>query len=373
MSAKRKVWLAHGLGDEVDRALRRIESLADVVVVAVMPDVHLASDVCIGTVTATRDTLIPNAVGGDIGCGMCALRFDLEADRIDDRDTAAAILAGLYDAVPIHRHRRGEEPAWPEALDAPLSDASLDSKKRDARLQLGTVGRGNHFVELQRDDEGALWAMVHTGSRGMGQAIREHHLHQCDEASVRSMGASSDEGRAYLQDVAWARAYAKANRAAIVDRLVTILADVLDASPIPDTFVDADHNHVQHEQHEQHAEPLWVHRKGAQSAREGEAGIIPGSMGTASYHVVGRGCAAALCSSAHGAGRALSRTEARKSISRRKLAADTEGVWFDRRLMGKLREEAPAAYKDIGAVMRAQRDLVRVVRELRPVLVYKGA
>lgn len=363
---KRRQWLAHGLGEEVDRALGRIEALDDVVAIAVMPDVHLASDVCIGTVTATRDTLIPNAVGGDIGCGMCALRFDVAADVVDDRETAAAILAALYERVPIKRHRRGEEPTWPELPE--LSATELD--RADARLQVGTVGRGNHFVELQRDDEGALWAMVHTGSRGMGQAIREHHLRRCNEGAVRTVCASSDAGRAYLQDVAWARAYAKANRAAILERLCVILADVLGAQSDEDTLVDADHNHVQLEAH---GEPLWVHRKGAQSAREGERGIIPGSMGTASYHVVGRGCADALCSSAHGAGRAISRSEARKTISRRKLAADTEGVWFDRRLMGKLREEAPAAYKDISAVMRAQRDLVRIVRELRPVLVYKGA
>lgn len=363
---KRREWLAHGLGDEVDRALRRIEALDDVVAVAVMPDVHLASDVCIGTVTATRDTLIPNAVGGDIGCGMCAIRFDVDADRVDDRERAAAVLAGLYERIPITRHRRGEEPAWPE-----LGELSVpELQTRDARLQIGTVGRGNHFVELQRDDEGALWAMVHTGSRGMGQAIRAHHLHRCDEGVVRTLSASNPEGAAYLQDVAWARTYAKANRAAILARLREILSDELGADADEDTHVDADHNHVQREEH---TEPLWVHRKGAQSAREGERGIIPGSMGTASYHVVGRGCADALCSSAHGAGRAMSRSEARKTISRRKLAEDTEGVWFDRRLMGKLREEAPAAYKDISAVMRAQHDLVRIVRELKPVLVYKGA
>lgn len=367
---KRRQWLAHGLGDDVDLALRRIEALDDVVAVAVMPDVHLASDVCIGTVTATRDTLIPNAVGGDIGCGMAALKFDVAADAVDDRDAAAAVLAGLYAKVPIKRHKRGEEPAWPEELDALLSDPKLEAKKRDASLQIGTVGRGNHFVELQRDDSGALWAMVHTGSRGMGQAIREHHLKRCEPASVRSMRASDEHGRAYLQDVVWARSYARVNRAAIMKRLREILEDVLDATPIEDTFVDADHNHVQRETH---AEPLWVHRKGAQSARDGERGIIPGSMGTRSYHVEGRGCAEALCSSAHGAGRAMSRSEARRKITRHKLATDTEGVWFDRRLMGKLREEAPAAYKDISAVMRAQKDLVRVVRELRPVLVYKGA
>ena len=363
---KRREWLAHGLGEDVDRALRRIEAIEDVVAVAVMPDVHLASDVCIGTVTATRDTLVPNAVGGDIGCGMCAIRFDVDADSVDDRDTAAAILAGLYERVPIKRHKRGEEPAWPDLPE--LSEPRLETK--DARLQIGTVGRGNHFVELQRDDEGALWAMVHTGSRGMGQAIRQHHLERCVAGVVRTLSATTEKGAAYLADVAWARAYARANRAAILDRLQTILGDVLGASAVEDSFVDADHNHVQRETH---GEPLWVHRKGAQSAREGERGIIPGSMGSASYHVVGRGCADALCSSAHGAGRAMSRSEARKKISRKKLAEDTEGVWFDRRLMGKLREEAPAAYKDISAVMRAQKDLVRIVRELRPVLVYKGA
>ncbi len=372
---KRRQWLAYGLGEDVDAALDRIERLDDVVVVAVMPDVHLASDVCVGTVTATRHSLIPNAVGGDIGCGMQALAFDADANAIDDRDTAAAILSRLYARVPIIRHRRDTAPELPAELESHiLSGATLEAKKRRANLQLGTVGRGNHFVELQRDDEGRLWAMVHSGSRGMGQAIRAHHLEhssRLDESTVRALDAREPKGRAYLSDVQWARGYARENRTRIMQTVAGVLAEVIGAESLSESRIEADHNHVQSEQHDDAT--VWVHRKGAQSARKGEAGIIPGSMGSSSFHVVGRGCAEALTSSSHGAGRAMSRTEARKKISRAKLDRDTRGIWFDRRLMGKLREEAPAAYKDIDAVMRAQRELVRITRKLDPVLVFKGA
>lgn len=373
--ALRNEWLCHPLPADVDKAIHRIARSEGVVAVAVMPDVHLSKDVCVGTVTATDSRLIPNAVGGDIGCGMRAVAFDVDADVIDER-RAAAVLSGLYERVPILRHRPRCAPLLPDALASiPLSGASLESRKRrEAALQLGTVGRGNHFVELQRDDAGALWAMVHSGSRAIGQAIRDHHLRAAEPdtaTGLRSIAADSAEGRAYLADAEWARAYARANRAVLMKQVTVTLREVLGAEPRTDTVIEADHNHVCPEEH--FGNTLWVHRKGAQSAHEGELGLIPGSMGHRSFHVAGRGCAAALESSSHGAGRAMSRTEARRRISRRQLLRESSGVFFDHRLVDKLREEAPGAYKDIGSVMRAQSELVRIVRTLSPVLVFKGA
>lgn len=370
----RREWIAVPYDGEVARALERLERTEDVVAMAVMPDVHLAEDVCVGTVTASRRRIFPAAVGGDIGCGMVALGFDVSADAIDSPEIAARILDALYETVPITRHDRRSAPALDASLsETPLSADVLETRKRDAARQLGTVGRGNHFVELQRDEDGRLWAMIHSGSRGMGQAIRDHHLGQttADRSGIEWLDAESREGAAYLADAEWARAYARANRALLLDRVCAALRDAAGASALPETRIEADHNHVVREAYA--GELLFVHRKGAQSAKLGEPGIIPGSMGSESFHVEGRGVAESLCSSSHGAGRAKSRTEARRTISRAKLFGDTRGVWFDHRLADRLREEAPSAYKDIDAVMRAQRELVRVVRTLRPLLVFKGA
>jgi tRNA-splicing ligase RtcB len=172
-------WLAEPLSRDVERALDRLAQADDVARIAVLPDVHLASGVCIGTVVATRRLIYPDAVGGDIGCGMAALRFETDADALADERIAARLLRGLAAAVPIVRHPRATalESLPAELGDAPLSDAALDKlKSRDGRVELATLGRGNHFVEMQADEAGSLWLMLHSGSRAMGQAIRAAHM-----------------------------------------------------------------------------------------------------------------------------------------------------------------------------------------------------
>lgn len=330
--------------------------------IAVMPDVHLARDVCIGTVIATDATLYPAAVGGDIGCGMIALRFACEAGAIGPVQ-ADALLTTLGEVAPIMR--RTTPAPWPDDLAPRPPHAPID--RRMARHQLGTVGRGNHFVELQADQDDALWLLVHTGSRGVGQAIRAHHV----LAPRAPIAADSPSGAAYLADVAWARAYARANRQAILLAVALALRRIAGVAPVPDSLVECDHNHVQQEDH--HGAPCWVHRKGALHAGVDVPGIIPGSMGTPSFHTLGRGHPAALCSSAHGAGRALSRTEARALLSVERFTRTMRGICFDEGRARALLAEAPAAYRDIDAVMRAQRALVRIRRRLRPILNYKGA
>jgi tRNA-splicing ligase RtcB len=215
--------------------------------------------------------------------------------------------------------------------------------------------------------------MVHTGSRAIGQAVRGHHLTHAFAAGpggLRALDARTDAGRAYVKDVAWARAYAQANREAIADAVAEALRAELGVLPDVATRFGCDHNHVEQEEH--FGEAVWVHRKGAAPAGDGALGILPGSMGTQSFHVEGRGCAESLRSSAHGAGRSRSREAARRAFTERDLRRQMEGVWYDYRLAGALREEAPKAYKDIRAVLRAQHELIRVVRMLRPVLVYKS-
>jgi tRNA-splicing ligase RtcB len=366
-------WVAEQPNAEVEQALARLRLTPDVVAIAVMPDVHLASEVCVGVALATSCTLYPAAVGSDIGCGMAALGFDVEAERAVAE--GPAILAMLGARLPVIRHPTRRCPELPAKLaEAPLSAAPLEhAKPREAKLQLGSLGRGNHFVELQRDDHGRLWAMVHTGSRGIGQRIRNWH-EPTRGPGLHGLAADSPEGRAYLSDLDWALAYADENRRRILSTLTEVLADTIGAQPLSETLIECRHNFVRSEHHELDGETraLWVHRKGAISARADEPGIIPGSMGTASYLVEGRGEPRSLCSSSHGAGRALARGEAFRSISSKQLRRELRGVCFDERLVDRLRDEAPGAYKDIGAVMRAQRELTRVVQRLRPVLAFKG-
>ncbi|NUO48284.1 MAG: RtcB family protein [Polyangiaceae bacterium] len=374
MSAKIRSWLPNKPSRALEHGLERLASLDDVTRIAVMPDAHLAEEVCVGAVTATRRTIIPAAVGGDIGCGMLACAFDVEAARIDRR-AAARILSGLYDRIPPLVFPAGAAAPLTDPLaSCALSAVSLERMKdREGRLELGTVGRGNHFIELQAAEDGRLWSLIHSGSRAMGPAIRAHHERSAEPQSERGLlvlDAESDAGRAYLADAEWAAHYATTSRERMMSAIADVLSDCLGALPLPGTRIDVDHNHVRREVHA--GESLWVHRKGAMGLSEGDLGVVPGSMGTASYHVEGRGNEEALCSSAHGAGRALARGDARRAISTTRLIEEAEGVFFDRRLASRLREEAPSAYKDVDMVMRAQRELVRILRRLRPVLVFKA-
>ena len=369
-------WICDPLPSDVGRVLDRLRRSEGIERIAVMPDVHLSGSFCIGTIVAARERLYPGAVGGDIGCGMAALRFEAHAGGVlDGRADAQRVLRALRTLVPTNRHSAETMPmSLPEGLEeAALSAGSLGRRRRrDGRVQFATLGRGNHFLELQSDDEGWLWLMVHSGSRAVGQAIALHHLRHCSKepGGLEFLEADSTAGRAYLADVAWARAYAHASRLGMIDAVEAILGELFGVETDPESLITCDHNHVQREDHFGHA--LWVHRKGALSAKCREAGIIPGSMGTESYHTEGRGCADALLSSSHGAGRRMSRTEARQRIREKDFRRQMSGVWYDESLGERLRDEAPGAYKDVGSVMRAQRDLTRIVRRLRPLLVYKG-
>lgn len=367
------LWLAEPMPSDVHQSLSRLAALPSVIHIAVMPDVHLSKKVCVGVALATRDRIYPHAVGGDIGCGMAAVAFDADADVLDEETAAAHVLSEFYRLVPWNRHSQATKPTLPESLNTTsLSDPRLDKLRgRDGIVQFGTLGRGNHFIELQRDQENRLWLMVHSGSRGMGQAITAHHLDRADTShALPSFDACSDVGQAYLHDADWAIEYAMGSRLRMTEAVAEILQSRFGVACDWTTLIHGNHNHVRREVRS--VGSVYVHRKGALPAGTDELGIIPGSMGTKSFHVLGRGCEEALCSSSHGAGRTLSRVEARKQVGRKQLLKEMGGVWFDQRRADALRDEAPSAYKDIGKVMRAQRDLTRIVRELRPVLCYKG-
>lgn len=368
-------WLAEPLPPECLLALRRLAAAEDVLHVAVMPDVHLVDEVCNGVAIATSDLIYPQAVGGDIGCGILAVAVDSSSVPLADERVARQILDRFRESIPSNRHSPTTVPTQlPDELNSvPLSEPRLTKlARRDGRVQLGTLGRGNHFVELQRDSDDRLWVMIHSGSRGIGQAISQWHQEQARNATRARLpffSASSDAGERFLHDVAWARQYARANRRAMLQAVERTLRQVLGSGLDASTLVETDHDHVVRERH--FDRDIWVHRKGAQPAAFDQMGLIPGSMGTRSYLVRGRGCSESLCSSSHGAGRALPRSIARQRIGQRQLLREMHGTWFDDQFTEHLRDEAPSAYKDVQAVMRAQRDLTAIVAELRPVLVYK--
>lgn len=359
----------------VRQTIDRLVRSPDVVHVAVMPDVHLAAGVSNGVVVATERFVYPAAVGGDIGCGFAVVAFAGGAAALDQRSAAEAVLRSLPRRVPVMRHRRCDglpELAGKLAPDE-LSAPELAAKARtDGRLELGTLGRGNHFLEFQEAEDGCLWLMVHSGSRAMGQHITAFHGRRAVPAGggLGCLDTQGEPGIAYLHDVAWARAYAAEGRRRMIEAGAALVADRLSMEVDWGSYLNSDHNHVQAERHG--GRTLWVHRKGANVAAIGVRNVIPGSAGSHTYHVEGRGEPDSLMSSSHGAGRRLSRSAARARIRVRDAAVQFAGVWIDPRSVARLVDEAPAVYKDIAAVMRAQRDLVRIVRRLRPVLCYKG-
>jgi tRNA-splicing ligase RtcB len=364
--------------DVVDRDLRKtinaIRGSDDVAKVIVMPDIHAGKAFPNGVAIATRELIYPLAVGSDIGCGMAVARFNCSASSIDQA-AADVLLAALPVAVPALIRRSEHANTIPEELlKMELRGRGLESEKgRDARLQLGTLGRGNHFVELQRDEDDNLWVMVHTGSRAMGPMITSCHLKNAEESKtgLPYLNVNTPAGQDYINDMRWAMRYATLNRLAILGAVGDTLKAALDIDMDRQSTLEMPHNFAQVEVHS--GESLWVHRKSVLSAKHGEIGIVPGSMAAPSFIVEGLGNPDALNCAAHGAGRDMSRGEAGSKVKTEELLAQTEHVFFDRNKARDLREEAPEAYRDIGKVMRAMRkaELVKQVRKFEPVLSYK--
>lgn len=362
-------WLSHKLDPEIERRLQRMASAKDISEVAVMPDVHIAGDVCNGTVVATISRIYPQTVGGDIGCGYLAVALHSELDFVDER-LAALILDGLYQTVPLNKHASKRELKFSTKLS---SSALLKASLREGSVQLGTLGRGNHFVELQRDVGGTFWLLIHSGSRAMGQLISSFHSRHAsvDSASgLKYVDVDSKAGQDLIGDFEWTRKYAATNRESMLDQIRVGVLEPLGFRIDSESMIHLDHNHVQLETHDD--EWLWVHRKGAQRLLPGQTSVIPGSMGTASHLVQGRGNRASLNSCSHGAGRKFSRAEARRRLSPSELVREMKDVWFDQRQLSRLVDESPSAYKDIRKVMKCQKDLVKIVNTLEPILNFKG-
>lgn len=369
------IW-ARAVPEGAFEQLRRIASQPYVVEhVAAMPDLHVAHPVAVGTVFATENTVVPSALGGDIGCGMSALRIPLPASALCRRDLEM-LLQKLASRIPVGdaSHRGRGVPVPDELAEASLSTHSLEhARDRLVSRHLRTLGGGNHFVELDRDGGGDLWLLVHSGSRGLGGAIAAHHVKVAEaagEGDVPGLRVDSEAGRACLQDIDWALRFARANRDAILQVAGEIIAEMTGVQADATSRVDVHHNFCRLEEH--FGRRLWVHRKGAIAAPSGDRALIPGSMGTASYLVAGLGEPQSFCSGSHGAGRVMTRREARVQVNPARLRQAMRRVVYDERRSRALVEEAPFAYRDIAEVLEDEADLVRPLVRLEPIAVLKG-
>jgi tRNA-splicing ligase RtcB len=380
-------WVIEPVDSAIKRKLDALAESDDIAAIAVMPDVHVAGDFCNGVAIASRTRIYPQAVGGDIGCGYLFANIDTQANPLQYRHQCKTAWHCIADSVPIMRGKalRSSADETKRIFESELGHPRLEKlKHRVGMLQLGSLGRGNHFVEIQIDDQDELSILIHSGARSMGQHVLAHHLRAAEFDScsrLTFLDANSDHGRRYLDDMNWAREYAKASRMSMLQAVADRLGAELSWRVDLDSAIDRDHNHVRNETFESHlpdrksrgSELLFVHRKGVQRVMASENAVIPGSMGTPTYLVQGREIAASLNSCSHGAGRAISRGKAAHSISEKSFLQATDQIYFDRNRASALLDEAPAAYKDIHKVMKAQRKLVRIVGKRFPLINFKGS
>jgi len=357
--------------------------------VAAMPDVHLGIGATVGSVIATHKAIIPAAVGVDIGCGMVAARLSLTANELDEK-SLKKVFEQISRDVPVGKGQHKDDRVLVAAVSPfepglkVLTDRHPELLKTFGKFskwmnQMGTLGGGNHFIEVCLDESNQVWVMLHSGSRGIGNAIADYFIKLARKDMERWMIQLPDrdlayfpEGSEYFADyveaVHWAQDYAFANRQAMLELVLKGLEKHLPPFTVTTEAVNCHHNYVAMEHH--YGADVWVTRKGAIRAREGDLGIVPGSMGARSFIVRGKGNRESFCSSAHGAGRRMSRTEAAKVFSEADLERQTAGV-ICRKDKGVI-DEIPGAYKDIDAVMANQNDLTEILHTLKQVVCVKG-
>ena len=351
---------------------------------AFMPDVHGGMGMPIGGVLASKKVVVPNAVGVDIGCGMCAVKTNLKADEISRDVIRKEIMSGIRARIPLgmdHHKDLQDEAFMPQGHD--IDKLHVVSKQYvSARRQVGTLGGGNHFIELQKDDEGYLWIMLHSGSRNLGKQVGDYYNKVAKELNamyhtavdpswqMHFLPLGCKEFTAYWKEMSYCVDFALCNRQLMMERIKEIIADTIPEVEF-EPMINIAHNYAAWEHH--YGEDVIVHRKGAVRARAGEVGIIPGSQGTSSYIVEGLGCPESFMSSSHGAGRLMSRTEAIKTLSLKKEIEmlDNKGIIHGIRSQNHL-DEAASAYKNIDEVMANQQDLVKILTRLSPIAVVKG-
>ncbi len=349
--------------------------------VALMPDCHEGYGMPIGGVIAAKGYIIPNAVGVDIGCGMCAVRTGL---KDIGRDELKLIMSRIRGRIPLgFNHHKEKKDIFLMPDPSKLSSGMVcDEQFEAARSQIGTLGGGNHFIEVQKGSDGHIWIMIHSGSRNLGKRVADHYnriaKEKCSDGIAKQsvpkdlayLRTGSKEAVSYLAEMNYCVSFAFANRKEMMKEICASFRDTLGDVEFGE-MINIAHNYAAAETH--FGKKVFVHRKGATSARKGETGIIPGSQGSKSYIVKGLGKAESFTSCSHGAGRKMGRNEAKRSLDLRSeiQKLDELGIIHAIRNKSDL-EEAAGAYKDIGEVMKAQKDLVKITVELSPLAVIKG-
>lgn len=393
-----KLWDTHSKFEP--GAMQQLENVANMPFIhkhiAGMPDVHLGKGATIGSVIATKGVIIPAAVGVDIGCGMMAVKTSLKAHDLPDN--LSTIRGAIEAAVPHGRTDNGgrndkgshgsfvkfDNMLWWELICDKyevLCEKHPKMKSKNTVNQLGTLGTGNHFIEVCLDKEDFVWVMLHSGSRGLGNRIgtyfiekakeemRRYHIDKfLSDQDLAYMVERTEIFNDYVEAVGLAQKFASINRQIMMYEVLKVLTESLKSFDTINEAINCHHNYIEKEHH--FSKNVWVTRKGAVRARKGDLGIIPGSMGTGSFIVKGLGNKESFHSCSHGAGRVMSRTQAKKEISLEQHVKAMEGI--EARLDANVIDESPAAYKDIGKVMEAQSDLVEIVARLRQVINIKG-
>ena len=384
-----KIWT-----DEVDdKSREQLSNIASLPFihhhVAAMPDVHLGIGATIGSVIATHKAIIPAAVGVDLGCGMVAARLSITANELDEK-ALQKVFSQISRDVPVGRDQHRDERVLVDAAKPfepglkSLTDRHPELLKAFGKFskwtnQMGTLGGGNHFIEVCLDETNQVWVMLHSGSRGIGNAIAsyfialarkdmERWMIQLPDRDLAYFPEGSEHFADYVEAVHWAQDYAMQNRTSMLELVLASLQRHLPPFTVTTEAVNCHHNYVAQEHH--YGENVWVTRKGAIRARAGDLGIVPGSMGARSFIVRGLGNAESFCSSAHGAGRKMSRTAAEKQFTVADMVAQTQGVIC--RKDKDVIDEIPGAYKDIDQVMANQADLTEILHTLKQVVCVKG-
>jgi tRNA-splicing ligase RtcB len=377
-------WANHELGSEEIQMAKNVANLPFVFKhVALMPDVHLGKGALVGSVIATKDAIIPAAVGVDIGCGMAAIKMPFNADQLEGKlkkirlDIEAAIPVGFAENKEVEKSVTNWQ-GWQEFKNLHKGVQRLETK---AMKQLGSLGGGNHFIEVCLDTDNQVWLMLHSGSRNIGNELAQCHIRTGKELAklaeiklpdpdLAYFVAGTPEFATYWHDLQWAQSYARFNRDIMMSRFKRIIEQHLTGGKPtkPLLMVNCHHNYAEKEVH--FGEEVYVTRKGAVRAREEDYGIIPGSMGAKSFIVRGKGSHDSYCSCSHGAGRLMSRNQAKNQFTLMDLIEQTKGVEC-RKDRGVI-DEIPSAYKSIDEVMNQQSDLVEVVATLKQVVCVKG-
>ncbi len=375
-------WVHHDLSLDEQNMLRNVSRLPCLYKhVALMPDAHLGIGSMVGSVVATKDAVIPATVGVDIGCGMMAVKTPFKSGILDGK--LKELRHEIERAIPVgfNAHKESDTNAsrWAGWETFDELHSGVQDRKVKAMKQLGTLGGGNHFLEVCLDTEDNVWLMLHSGSRNIGKEIAERHiataktLHRLNELPDPNLAyfiQGTDEFKNYWRDLEWAQSYALMNREVMMKRLLKSFNRMFNKQKAfrPEIEVNCHHNYVASEEH--FGEKVFVTRKGAINAETGRFGIIPGSMGAKSFIIKGLGNPESYNSCSHGAGRKMSRTAAKKRFTREDLERMTKGV--ECRKDSGVIDEIPGAYKDIDQVMRNQSDLVEIVAELKQVVCVKG-